>query len=103
VLQIHSKYEFKLQVCGQLTSQNEHQTQALISSGTDNSEVIKHMRRTEVIKHMSNLPRVVPIRRRHHPKGRDHMYKRKILELGCNNNSFIKFVSKHVISALTFE
>jgi hypothetical protein len=58
-----------------LISQNEDQTQAPTSSGTDNDEVIKNMRKTEVIKHMSNLPRVVPIRRRHRPKGRGHMYK----------------------------
>jgi hypothetical protein len=57
-------------------SQNEDQTQAPISSGTDNDEVFKHRHITEVIKHMSNLPRVAPIRCRHRrPKGRNHMYK----------------------------
>jgi hypothetical protein len=49
----------------QLTSQNKNQTQAPTSSRTDNDEVIKHMRKTEVIKHMPDLPRVAPIRRCH--------------------------------------
>jgi hypothetical protein len=61
----HHCYKFKLQVCGQLTSQNKNQTQAPTSSRTDNDEVIKHMRKTEVIKHMPDLPRVAPIRRCH--------------------------------------
>jgi hypothetical protein len=65
VLEIHSEYKFKLQVCGQFTSQNKDQTQALTSSGIDNNEVFKLMRRTEVIKHMLNLPRVTPIQRHH--------------------------------------
>jgi hypothetical protein len=59
-----------------LTSQNKEQTQAPTSLGTDYDEAIKHMRRTEVIKYMLNLPRVVLIwchRRR--SKGRDHVYK----------------------------
>jgi 23S rRNA maturation-related 3'-5' exoribonuclease YhaM len=60
-----SEYKFKLQVCGKLTSQNEDQTQAPISSGTDNDEVIKHI---------SNLLRVALIRRCS-SKGCDHMYK----------------------------
>jgi hypothetical protein len=88
------KYKFGLQVCGQLTSQNKDQTQAPTSSGTDNSKVIKHMHKTEEIKHMSNSPRVAPIRCCRHLKGREHMYKRKRLELSYNNNSFIKFVFK---------
>jgi hypothetical protein len=75
LLQIHSKHKFKLQVCGQLTSQNEDQTQAPTSSGTDNDEVFKHMRRTEMIKHLSILPGVGPIWHHRHPKEHDHMYK----------------------------
>jgi hypothetical protein len=83
-----------------LTSQNKDQTQAPTSSRTDNGKVIKHMHRTEVIKHMSNTPRVEPIRSHRRLMGCKHMYKRKRLELICNNNSFIQFVFKHIINAL---
>jgi hypothetical protein len=38
------------------------------------TEVIKHMHKTKVIKHMSYSPRVTPIRRHHHhPKRHDHI------------------------------
>jgi hypothetical protein len=51
-----TQYKFKLQVCGQLISKSEDQTQtqAQTSTGTDNDELIMHM---------SDLPRVMPIQR----------------------------------------
>jgi hypothetical protein len=37
------------------------------------------------------------------PKRCKDVYKKQGLELGCNNNSFIKSISKHVTNTLTFE
>jgi hypothetical protein len=58
---------------------NKVQTQAPTTSETDINEVIKYMAKTEVIKHMSILPKNALIRRRlchrNPPEGRNHMYK----------------------------
>jgi hypothetical protein len=63
VLQIHPNTSLNYKLWP-VDKSNKVQTQALTTSETDIDEVIKHMAKTEVIKHMSILPKNVLIRRR---------------------------------------
>jgi hypothetical protein len=72
LLQIHpnTSLNYKLWL---VDKSNKVQTQAPTTSETGIDEVIKHMAKTKVIKHMSILPKNAPIRRRihhcHSPEG----------------------------------
>jgi hypothetical protein len=66
VLQIHPNTSLNYKLWS-VDKSNKVQTQSLTTSETDIDEMIKHMAKIKVIKHMLVLPKDAPICRHRHP------------------------------------